>query len=216
MHWFPDWRGSRALVVASGPSAGEALAGIERRPCPTIAVNNSWRLCPWADVLYAGDAEWWATGLGDEFPGLKISRSAVPGVERVYLQKTGGGLYVNRLLFEPGLLGAGGASGFQALNLAVQFGAADIALVGFDARVDLGAHWHGPHVGLRNPSALTAKSWARHLDAAAPDLTARGIRVVNCSPISALTAYPKLDLREWLNSPISAPPSTANTIAPTA
>jgi hypothetical protein len=98
----------------------------------------------------------------------------------------------------PGLIGAGGCSGFQALNLVAQFGATDIALVGFDARVDNGVHWHGKHKRTGNPTRWTAAAWVANLDAAASALSARGIRVVNCSPVSALTAYEKTGLEEWL------------------
>ena len=46
----------------------------------------------------------------------------------------------NRMLFgETGTVGWGGNSGFQAINLALQFGAARLLLVGFDCRVDKGS-----------------------------------------------------------------------------
>jgi hypothetical protein len=71
-------------------------------------------------------------------------------------------------------------------------------LVGFDARVDNGVHWHGKHKRTGNPTRWTAAAWVANLDAAASALSARGIRVVNCSPVSALTAYEKTGLEEWL------------------
>lgn len=164
-----------------------------------IAVNHSWRIAPWADVLYSSDLAWWNAGFGDAFVGVKVSRSAVPGGHKVDLAERSGG-WDDRMLFgTPGVIGAGGSSGFQALNLAVQFGSRRIALVGFDARVDLGTHWHGNHgEGLTNPTEGTAALWADRLDRAAPALSAAGVEVANCSPVSALTAFPKMGLCDWL------------------
>lgn len=91
----------------------------------------------------------------------------------------------------------GGNSGFQALNLAVQFGAKRIILVGFDMRLDLGVHWHGPHgKGLNNPRDILFASWRDALNGAAASLAGLGVEILNASPVSALTAYPIVDLRE--------------------
>lgn len=193
--WFPDWTGRPCIIIASGPSA-------VLEPIPqgvrTIAVNNSWQLAPWADVLYASDAEWWQNGSWEEFGGLKVSRSGYPGVRKVSLRKAGHG-WCNDLIMEPGVIGAGGSSAFQALNLALQFGSRKLAMVGCDCRLDLGVHWHGSHVnGLKDPYPSTAAIWRRLFDAAAPQFAALGAEVVNCSPVSALTAYPKTGLAETL------------------
>lgn len=98
-----------------------------------------------------------------------------------------------------GVLGAGGNSGFQALNLTVQTGAARIALVGFDMHLAGGVHWHGRHSGgLNNPIPSTVAGWRAGLDAAAPKLAALGVEVVNCSDQSALQAYRRQSLEEFL------------------
>lgn len=199
--WFPDWSGQDCVIVASGPSAVDQPLDLVRGRSKVIVINHSWRLAPWADVLYASDFGWWRSGFGNSFVGLKVSRSVVPGVHKVDLvplPKTGE--WVNDMVLgRPGVIGTGGSSGFQALNLAVQFGSRSIALVGFDARVDGGTHWHGDHVrGLNNPTEATAAMWALHLDRAALRLSAAGVDVVNCSSTSALTAYPKTGLGRWL------------------
>ena len=104
------------------------------------------------------------------------------------------------LLGKFGFIGWGGNSGFQALNLAVQFGAKRIVLVGYDMRCDQGLHWHGPHgKGLNNPTPRNVERWRRVTDEAADLLRFLGVEVVNCSPISALRAYPKMGLEEALS-----------------
>ncbi len=194
---LPDWTDQRAVIVASGPSAVEQPIDLARGAAKVVAINNSWRLAPWADMLYASDAAWWRAH-EPAFDGLRVSRSDVDGVVRVAIRDKDHPRRDVMQFDELGLIGAGGCSGFQALNLVAQMGATDIALVGFDARVDNGVHWHGRHELTGNPTRWTAATWARNLDAAAPVLAARGIRVVNCSPVSALTAYEKMGLEEWL------------------
>lgn len=197
--WFPSWHGERAIIVASGPSAVEQPIDLARGRTKVVVVNNSWQLAAWADVLYASDTDWWRENDHAGFAGLKVSRSEWRGVERVHLRGEPG-RYHNDLIFdESGVVGSGGSSGFQALNLAIQFGARDIALVGFDARVDLGCHWHGCHATTLNPTEGTAAMWAYHLDRQANALIAAGILVTNCSSTSSLTAFPKTTLEHWLN-----------------
>lgn len=193
------------MIVASGPSALDQPIYEARGLARAIVVNNSWRLAPWADALYASDAEWWRENDHAGFGGFKVSRSDVAGVHKVKLRGSRGAWHDHMIFDEPGVLGAGGSSGFQALNLAVQFGARDIALVGFDARIDYGLHWHGRHERTSNPTECTAATWAMCLDRAAKPLADAGVRVVNCSPSSALEAYQKVGLIEWLAQSAAAP-----------
>lgn len=100
-------------------------------------------------------------------------------------------------LFRPGSVGWGGNGGFHALNLVAQMGPARIVLVGYDMRVDLGLHWHGPHPrGMNNPAARNVARWRRCVDDAAGPIARLGVEVINCSPVSALQAYPKRDFLE--------------------
>lgn len=105
---------------------------------------------------------------------------------------------------EPGKVGAGsrtggGNSGFQALNLAAQFGATKIILLGFDMRIDRGVHWHGRHGdNLNNPREANMPGWRSALDQAAAAFARYGISVINASVVSTLTAYPKMPLAEAL------------------
>lgn len=98
-----------------------------------------------------------------------------------------------------GSIGWGGNSGFNALNLAAQFGCVKIILVGYDMRIDKGLHWHGKHVNaLNNPTEKNVYRWRDAVNNAAPLLKSHGIEVLNTSPISTLTNYPKTTLEEAL------------------
>jgi len=192
--WLPDWTGATAVVVASGPSARNIPLGKGRGLCRFIAINNSWQLAPWSDVLYGADEAWWSAHGGVHgFQGLKVSGDPRSyryheDVKQVFIRQTR-----NDMLFETrGCIGNGGGSGFQAVNLAAQLGATKIILVGFDMHAENGVHWHGLHKdGLQNPSMDNMQRWRDLMDAAAPSLKERGIEVVNCSQWSALRAYRK-------------------------
>jgi len=207
--WFPRWFGRCVVIVASGPSAGgEDLKGIRarlaaagRRQPVWVTINASYRLAPWADVLYAADGLFWTRDDGARaFPGLKVTQhvgdAARFGLECVKLNPKRRTMAFDRF----GEIGSGGNSGFQAVNLAAQAGAARIVLVGFDYSLERGVHWHGPHpTGMNNPSARNCERWRADLDAAAPLLAGLGIEVLNASPYSTLTAFEKRPLWECLS-----------------
>lgn len=209
--WFPDWSAHTCVVVASGPSANTVNLATARGKAKFIAVNNSWRLCPWADVLYACDFSWWDANAGvTEFLGMRVSQD--PKVNRKWPAIR----YINCIRsYEDkgpsdrrGSIGWGGNGGFQAVNLAVQFGCKRIVLVGFDMRIDRGLHWHGKHGkyksglgemrALKNPHAQQVERWRKAMDACKPWLDARGIKVINCSLVSALRNYPKMKFEDAL------------------
>ena len=117
----------------------------------------------------------------------------VEGISSIKFLKKGGD-YVHDLLFqEPGVVGSDGNSGFQMINLASQFGATGIALIGFDMRLDQGAHWHGAHkVPMRNPDEVRCIQWKKNIDGVSDKLKSIGVDVVNCSEISRLEKYPRM------------------------
>jgi len=201
--WFPDWEGETIAVVASGPSAKKAGVDQLRGKTRVIAVNESWKLCPWADALYACDGNWWKLHDGVKaFHGLKLSfdRDACnlyKDIQQILIPDI---KYDQLRIDQPGSVGAGGNSGFQSLNLAVQFGGKRILLVGYDMRVDLGEHWHARHqMPLSNPHPFdNLPRWRKALDGAAKFLEEIGVEVINCSLVSTLKAYPKMTIEEAL------------------
>lgn len=196
--WLQDWRGQTAVVVASGPSAKMVDLEEAKGKARFIAVNNSWKLAPWADVLYACDVSWWDLNHGcPEFQGLKLSKDqSAQNRWRVGLVDSGFG--DDRINLEPtAKVGWGGNSGFGAMNLAAKFGAKKIVLVGFDMTTAYGIHWHGRHPeGMHNPTESTTMRWRRSFPEAAQYLADNGIEVLNCSPVSTLTCFPKMPFQQ--------------------
>lgn len=200
---WPDWSGQTAVIVASGPSAADVPLHIAKGHARFLAVKDGWKLCPWAEYLYACDHHWWEANKGVlPFLGQRIcydvrtpDKFAALSFLKVEIKRS---IEVFRFDY-PGYLGWGGNSGFHAINLAAQWGAKRLILVGFDMRVDRGNHFFGDHPYTHNkPTAGACEKWAKHLDKQASVLTGRGIEVINCSPVSALTAFPKMSLEAAL------------------
>jgi len=198
---FPDWSKDVVAIVASGPSAKEVDLEPFKDKFKFLAVNNSWQLVPWADVLFAADGGWWQSNKEtlEKFNGMKVTLDALASREMsihlIKLYKGQHGISTDKR----GQIGMGQNSGFYALNLAVQFGAKKIILVGYDMNIDRGLHWHGPHKkGLTNPNPFRLKIWAKLLDSQASILKKLGVEVVNASQVSVLTAYKKVSLTEAL------------------
>ncbi len=194
---WPDWSGQTAVVVATGPSAADIDLEIAKGKARFLAIKDGWRLCPWTDALYGCDHHWWEANKGvSAFQGVRIAydKTTVGRWPEIrFLKVDIASPNDHRMLFgQIGTVGWGGNSGFHAINLAAQFGAKRIILVGFDMRVDHGKHFFGPHKYSGNrPNEKTVAMWRGILDATAPTLAARGIEVINCSSGSALKAFPK-------------------------
>lgn len=137
-----------------------------------------------------------------EFTGLKLCYrknhlSDYPDIRRIDIPKTGD----DRLLLETtGVVGSGGNSGFQALNLAVQWGASKVLLVGFDMNDASGVHWYGRNnwPNANNPNDNNFRRWIEAFENAAPALKALGVEVINCSPVSAIKSFPRKSLEDAL------------------
>jgi hypothetical protein len=195
---------SRAIVVATGPSLTPAVAldveDLHAIGWRVIAVNDAWRLMPWADVLYACDREWWDFYWLDleKFRGerwtstaanLSVDDNKAEWVKTrhpvsLITADSGSGFCAT-----PGRIHYGNNSGFQAINLAMQFGAEEIKLVGFNMqRVSGAAHFFGEH-----PRAIDRgadyKAFLADFAVAAQSMPP-GVKVINCTPDSALQCFP--------------------------
>lgn len=198
------WSGRTVAILASGPSMSQAVADAVRAAgVPAIAINTTHRLAPWADLLYACDPEWWqhpTNADAHRFRGVKVCLGGVvAGVHRLHIAGTLG------VSTQPGCICTGGNSGYQALQVALHGGARRVLLCGFDMTAARGGHWHGGHpAGLKNTMEETFVVWRRRFEAAAPFLAAAGLEVINCTPRSALTCFPKGTLESELARAVPA------------
>jgi hypothetical protein len=74
--WTPArlFAGKAIVCLGGGPSLTQAQVDACRGRAHVIAINDAFRLAPWADVLYACDWQWWkANPEAYDFAGLKVS-----------------------------------------------------------------------------------------------------------------------------------------------
>jgi hypothetical protein len=209
----PEWAGETAVVIASGPSLTRQQVDFVKGKCRAIAVNNTGidtvnsetnelipAMAPWADVLYAADAKWWRCyqERALKFAGRKVTiKPTLPWPELYCLEQS-----LEHASFDPRPthLVSGGNSGYQALHLAVHFGAKRILLLGFDMKdgVNRKRHWFGNHPPKLNSRGNYA-GWIRAFDKLAKCLPLRNVEVINCTPGSALRCFRRTSLEAALN-----------------
>ena len=172
-----------AVCIASGPSLRPidcARVRVWRDAGPArgvVVTNNTFRLCPWSDALYAMDNEWWRV-YGEEvrrtFEGATYSRYGNYGTKPV--------------------LQHGRNSGAGALLLAAQLGAKRILMLGYDCKGN--KHWHANH---KKPlgNCESQLRWPEYFRKA-KDLLA-GVEVINCTEGTALDVFPLGELAHELS-----------------
>jgi hypothetical protein len=148
-------------------------------------------------VLYACDRAWW-----DEYHDKAHKRCAgefwttndhaakVYGLNFIDSEPGGG------IASHPAKIRQGGNSGFQAVGLALLFGAARVILLGFDMQLTgRQSHWHGDHPNLGNPVVDRMDLWRSRFGEMAAQTS---IDIVNATRKTALKCFPKVDLIESL------------------
>lgn len=176
-----------------------------------IGVNNTYRIGDWIDVLFFGDCGWYIMhkAMIANFPKLKVtccdrfSNKPIEHCEGIkYLakdkQKTRG------ISNDPTTVSWNSNSGSAAISLAVHFGVKRIVLLGFDMALDGNnvSHWHGSHLpGGQKVRPKRSPPFKRHMmgfPVIATDAKNLGLEILNCSPISTITEFPKISLKEAL------------------
>lgn len=199
----PRWSG-RCVVAAPGPSLTPEIAEMCRGE-RVIAINDAYRLLPFAEVTYACDLKWWEIHRLNVLSGERwTSHSIAPKNDKTAIAEAFG-LHViagaNNAGFsrDPGRIHYGSNSGFQAVNLALLFGADPVILVGFDMR-DVGGR---PHFFGEHPAPLKSSRnyghWIAAFAKANEMLWHPRPRILNATPGSALTCFPMVDLAETLS-----------------
>lgn len=170
------------------------------RELPCITVNDAYKLAPWAEIHYGASPEWWKehyaevakcagrcvsvrTGHPMQPPHPNRSIEIASIVDKPGLSTT------------PGLLHHGKNSGYQAINLALLFGAKRILLLGYDMKGGPGAHFFGSHEAPLKGCSNYAKFIAGFRTIKPEDY---GIQVLNCSRDTALDAFPVVTLEAAL------------------
>lgn len=179
--------GQTVMVVASG--AGAVLA-LKYPDIPTVVVNDAYRLCPHAQIVYAADKAWWdANPLAMTLRGIKVTCSPAAWRHGMELVRDTGREGFDR---DISAVRTGGNSGYQALHLTIHAKPRRILLVGYDMH---GEHFFGRHQNLRNPKPEMLARWATEFTG----LVGKA-QIINCTPGSAINCFPRATLEECLSS----------------
>lgn len=200
------WPGETVACIASGPSLTAEDVNFVRGKTRAIAINASYAIAPWADVLYVADCQpfrwYWEHGpKGYEhvpmrsFAGLKFSLTRRSGQwSGVQVLKCGS---EDGLSLDPTRLCLGMNSGYQAINLAVLLGATRILLLGYDMTVTKEGkeYWHEQHP---HKKRSPYKTFRRLFPSIVEPLKKAGVSVINCSRHTALECFPRMPITEAL------------------
>ncbi len=185
------WEGQTAAIFGGGPSLNALdVAEVIRRGWRRIACNDAFRLDPRADILCWGDAGWYDDNSHEirRHRGLKVTWAT----RAVYVSYRAHRLEVtnaNRGLSKDPSRVVATNTGQGAINLAFLLGVSRIVLFGFDMRTVNGRHnWHG--IERTAEERLYEDVFIPALDATAKVLQKSGVEVINCTPNSALKAFP--------------------------
>lgn len=176
------WTGLTVSCIASGPSLrAEDCQLIEAAGLPAIAVNSSWKAARFAQVIYAGDPDWWHQyGKEIDIPAERWTHNQ-NAAQTLGIKSNGKGSSVLN-------------SGYRAIELAIDLGATRVLLLGYDCSVAAGTHWHGDHAKTKNPDPSRCAVWLNQF----ARLDMRGTQVINCSRETALTCFPRMRLEDAL------------------
>lgn len=189
-----EWSGARCFIIGGGASVERQKKLVPKLKGRVIAIKQSVALRPHADVMLLASRE-------DRLvcaPYFRIYRGPRIVCRSNYPGMPAGTLYLRRskepLSRNPQFV-AGLDAGATAINLAALFGATEIILLGLDM---CGGRWVKNH-----PTMPVIPQWhfdlhLQGLREMAPELTRDGIRVVNCSPISAINCFEKRALEDFV------------------
>lgn len=190
----PDvrWAGQTVVCIASGPSlCADDLEYVHSKHtkglCKVVAVNREFEYAPWADVLYAADYRFWAEYLPDIHKVFRgelwtLDKEAAKRFKLNYIRRGMGDGYSS----DRTELNTGGNSGYQAIHLAVHFGASKVVLLGYDMQPTNNMHHHfGAHRNkLPNPTGY--KLWVPRFKYLFSDLKRLKVEAINATRATAI------------------------------
>ena len=192
----------RVGIIASGPSATIQDAAKLKACCDfVIAINDSWRLCPNADVIYGTDMKWWKYAIGDimrDFEGDLWTQRKQWTEEP---EKLGINCMESEckpdICTKEGKIHTGSNSGFAAINLAYHLAEkpVSIVLLGYDMQMQ-GSKRH--HDQVKRPQELNvASDYSNFISHFSTINTEKhGIEILNASRRTLLNCFPLVELED--------------------
>lgn len=203
---IPESVVKQVLEGSSSPSIySPYMEGIHKKH--VIGINVSYMIGDWIDMVFFGDKDFYLThqqGLA-KFPGLKVAcfPSASQSEWVKYLGRDGN--HPRGITTNSKRISWNYNSGAAAISVAAHTGAKRIILLGFDMKLSDAKmqHWHDVY---KRGQAVTEKRlkglpFDRHLRGfveIAKDAKKLGIEIINASPESTITQFPKYTVKELL------------------
>jgi hypothetical protein len=206
---WPDWTGETVVCMATGPSlTSEQVDVVRNAKVRTIAINDlglSSRnpSASWCDIWYAADQTFWLEPAYEmqarASHALKVCAEDAScrtknllAVVDLFLQTNDD---AKALQFIQGFAVSGGHGGYQCLQLAMSLGASRVLLIGYDCKPNGEQTNYFGRKPQHLHKASPYKAWVESYQ----NLVLReGSTVINCTPGSAIKAYPFADIRECL------------------
>lgn len=189
----PDYHNKPAVVIGSGPSLVQDDINYCSNKAYICAVNSEYLRAPFADFLFAADANFWnyseAAKLycGEKWTvsfdaARQWNLNYIPALDRPGFST------------DPRRLHTGGNSGFMAVNLMLLYGFSPIILLGFDMQFTDGLKHHfGSHEPFLDRD-MSVEIWRYKFDVSAKAVNC----LINCSRETALENVPRQKLRDVL------------------
>jgi hypothetical protein len=205
-----DWVGEVAYVVGGGTSVQLAdVQSLQERGKNVIAVNSSYRIALFADILYFADERWWTREITLEDHKLREFLGQVWTVSRISKDIQDVKLKrlrrvkpeVQGLALSPDTVTMEWTSVQSAINIAMHKGADRVVVLGLDNQPSPSDpqrfHHHAEY-----PWPHRLSTWQYKYDNlahAVPVLEQQGVKVFNASPISTIDFWPVVTVAETLD-----------------
>lgn len=197
------FEGQTIAIMAGGPS----LRGFQWERllhAPVIAINRAYEVLPMASLLWWSDARFWR----HHQAGITAHRASWKATCQIgYHDGNPLPTWVTKYSFtgkdgfdpDPQCLRHGNNSAYAAMHLAAHLGARKLVLLGVDMRHGPAGetHFHDGH-GLPHQEQTLTQLMIPYFSTLAGPLAERGIEVINASPNSALTVWPRCSIDEGL------------------
>ena len=198
----------RAILLGTGPSVTDkVIRQLHETKLPIFGCNNAYQIAP-LKALYANNKEWWdyywprdAALRGGDFDKWTYDRETADKYGLKFIR----GVWKEGLSTDPGVLHWGHGSGYELLGIVLHYGVTEFVLIGYDLRFPRGydgnrkqaggdRHYFGEY-----PPAL--RHWTRQGVGKGGELGGLldmyrtidpgeyGIRIINCSPGTALDFF---------------------------
>lgn len=194
----------KAIIIGTGPSlTDEVVLKCKNSGLKLFGVNNVWKVLD-VDVFHACNPEYyqayWEEGLkyitADKWTWDKLTADRY-GINYVE------GVWADGLSTTPGKIHYHHGSGPQLINIALHYGVDEMILVGWDMRYPIGGkrHFFGEypenlqHWPKTGPNGEMT-GLIKEMETIKPE--DYGIKIVNCTPDSAMRCFPMADLDDCL------------------